>query len=150
MTTPIQTKPLAALDALDLAKQVVAERGEDYVYVNQRGQKAGSVVSEGVGILGTADCSYVHRLPNSELVPGCIVGNVLARWGVSLEVLTSYEACSIGTFGQDAGFADEWATDILAMMQTTQDQGGTWGQALAEGVRRYEQIQEHMKAEAAA
>lgn len=141
MTTPIQTKPLTALAALDLLKQVVTDRGEDYVYVNEKGQQAGQLNSEAGGLkLMTTDCSYVHELPNGELVPGCIAANVFARAGVSLIVLATYEGCSVPVFAEDAGFADEWAADLLGIAQAIQDRGATWGQALAEAVMRYDEI----------
>lgn len=143
MTTPIQT-PLTALVALDLTKQVVAERGDDYVYVNPEGLRAGTLgPPSGPGKpLMTADCSYVHRLANGEVAPGCLAGNVLARAGVSLEVLSTYEGCSVPVFAEDAGFADEEAADVLGVMQAMQDRGASWGLALAEGVMRYEQVME--------
>lgn len=141
MTTPIQTKPLTALDALDLLKQVVTDRGEDYVYVNPLGQRAGSVGQPaGPGKpLMAADCYYVHRTANGEVTPGCIAAQVLVRRGVSLEVLATYEGCSVPVFAEDAGLTDEWAADLLGVAQAAQDQGATWGFALAEAFKRYDE-----------
>lgn len=63
-----------------LLAEAVAERGEEYVYKNERGQD---------GTFG--DCAYVHGSPSGGHSPGCIVGLVLHKAGVPLERLARHE-----------------------------------------------------------
>lgn len=116
---PINVTGSAVLDTL---REVVAER-PDYVYSAPEDQVTESL-----------SCYYVHG-SGSDATPGCVVGHVLNRLGVPLEVLSTYE-------GRDADYvaarvldvSDDWAADAphaLAVAQIEQDRGAAWGKALA-------------------
>jgi hypothetical protein len=113
----------------DAFKAIIEEFGADYVYRKR----------------GLADsCFYVHKTPEGE-VPGCIVGQLLHRLGVPLEVLKKREGRSAwAIFYGDALFdegeadspvrveGDDLARKIQAV-QSAQDHGKTWGEAVKRG-----------------
>jgi hypothetical protein len=89
---------------LDVMAEVVAEYGEDHVYQPPD--------------LDYYKCLYVHHGR-----PSCLLAHVLARLGVPLEVLAGME-------GKDAAVVARkvWGSEASGMLQ---DDGGTWGEALA-------------------
>jgi hypothetical protein len=101
-------------------REVVAERPE-FIY-----QKPPA--SEG----HIAVCRYVHGD-----VPGCLIGHVLHRLGVSLETLSVHEGQPAqylaGTL-DIGGDAVRWA---LGAAQEAQDGGSTWHEALACAEREF-------------
>lgn len=123
-------------DAIKLVNDAIAERGEDYVYPREEGR----------------DCLYVHDEiawdPNEEryvptdgpAVPGCLVGLVLNKAGVSLERLQRHE-------GSDAEAVIEWleadkvleaapkVNQFLYQAQFQQDIGKTWAEARSIAMR---------------
>jgi hypothetical protein len=99
-------------------ENIVAEYGADYVY--QRRQLNGPDPFAPV-------CVYVW---NGE--PDCIAGKVLARMGVSIEKLASYEGSSVSVVAPVVSNLGDAATNVLRVAQVVQDKGGTWGEALAE------------------
>lgn len=137
-TPPAPLKPMDAERALGLLRAVVAEFGPEYVYVNASGQRAGQCH---VGGKTAIDCSYVHGMDN-DLRPGCLVGQVCHRHGVPLVVLQTYEGSAFGTFGEDAGIANEDAQQILHAAQMAQDGGRPWGVALQRAEECWERIKE--------
>lgn len=106
--------------AFELLREVVAEYGAEHVYNKQR------------ALDGRPVCRYVH---GDE--PGCIAGQVYHRAGLSLGQLSSLE----GKTAKFEGFYDMGvepkAAHLLREAQVLQDQGYTWGAALAAGARYY-------------
>ena len=106
--------PLSYDDTLGLLREVIAEKGEDYVYDSP--------------IEPRSRCLYVH-----DGQPGCIVGHVLHRAGVSVEGLAGVEdwtPLDHEVVPQFCGWAAEPALELLAAVQVEQDAGATWGEAL--------------------
>jgi hypothetical protein len=108
---------------VETAKMVVAERGEDYVY-------------EGPGdVRGNGMCRYVYRDQ-----PSCLVGHVLYRLGVPLETLKSADGVSFAATDvcsdllRGSAFDDGEIGDFLDAVQSRQDIGETWGNALQHGL----------------
>lgn len=95
-------------------RAVVAER-PDYVYEE---------------IAGDDSCLYVHNG-----APSCLVGHVLFRLGLPLDVLSENEGGSPGMSVREFGISHR-AADVLDIAQARQDVGESWGDALAaaEGV----------------
>lgn len=146
MTTPIQEiKPLDGATALELLRLAAKEKGEEYVYVNQYGHKAGTVINQD-GM--TADCAYVHERPDGTLVPGCIAADVLHRHGVPLWALRAYESQGVHLFIEEAGWGNYDAGHVLGVAQAAQDMGQPWGFVVAhaetiweEMLKRYEEAE---------
>ncbi|GAA3473847.1 hypothetical protein [Nonomuraea roseola] len=109
-------------EMIDTLKAVVAEK-PDYVY------GAPEHMADGTG-----QCYYVHTDAENEekLAPGCLVGVALNRLGVPLETLQKHEAdnafCVIGRVVE--GISDV-ALEFAHLLQIRQDNGATWGEALA-------------------
>ena len=105
-------------------EEVVAEKGEDYVYPTEAGY---------------GECFY----GNEDGSPSCIVGHVLAKLDpIKYQEFIKFESEENGPFGInengssysfDYPNADEWGSnivEILSIAQTHQDNGATWGEAL--------------------
>jgi hypothetical protein len=122
----------------DLAKQVVGEKSDDFVYVDRGGIKADRY--------GSANCSYVHVHKDFDdltgAVPGCLVGQILHRAGVTIEQLSLGDSYLNGGCSHSA---DELLEDLkradrisyqgsvatfLRDLQDAQDKGKTWHAAL--------------------
>lgn len=110
--------------ARELVSLAIAEKGEDYVYVNERGVSGGA-------------CYNVHTDPDGNLTPGCLVGHALYLGGIPLASMgglrmTSAAGSLLGDL-RDEGLlsrspaAVEWLLDV----QLAQDDGKTWGEAVA-------------------
>ena len=134
-TATAQWSDFVALDeaaqvtkALEIMAEVVTEYGREYVY---RKPAYGS-------------CLYVHtwhRDGKAIDVPGCLIGHVLHRLGVSLAELAATD--SGGTLTNedgdmlDSGISDyghrlglhETTVDVLSRAQGLQDIGYRWGHA---------------------
>lgn len=111
--------------ALALLREVVDEYGHDYVYRQ-----------------------VAHRLPDGRSKPmcvyaddgrpSCLVGHALHRAGVTVAELDRM----LGQIGEDDDELPERVTltglaaEVLAEAQMAQDQGITWGDALAQAVAR--------------
>lgn len=90
----------------------MAEAGEDYLYTSS-----------------LEKCTYVR-----DGEPSCLIGRVLAKHGVPLEVLTEWDECeSSGIAVISPNFIEDRALIILTEVQKRQDQGSTWGAALKAG-----------------
>lgn len=111
---------------IDTIKEVVAEK-PDHVYTTPDHMKDG------------AACYYAHTDPEAGdvLTPGCVVGAALHRLGVPLETLREYESMNAwyvlrhlapGTTDVGRNFASD--------VQGNQDDGETWGAALALAEKR--------------
>lgn len=125
--------------ALDLMAEAVAEKGEDYVY------------SSG----DSRNCAYVHGYKTIEqpneygqdesvtvqdgpLTPGCLVGNVLHRAGIPLELFEELginEDCpadeALSRLAEQGHL--KYTTEAMYALlgaQQLQDRNNTWGVAL--------------------
>jgi hypothetical protein len=108
--------------AVELAREIVAEFGEDYVYPeDHKRHEYGDDDNQGGNML----CVYVH-----EDKPSCIVGQILHKHGVSVEALKAHEFKGARTVSYATAEADEKARFFLTGAQSHQDKGNTWGEAL--------------------
>lgn len=107
--------------AVELAREVVAEFGEDYVYPES------VKVSEYEATPPT--CVYVH-----DDKPSCLVGQILHKYGVSLEALSLNEFRGAWTVSGTLADADDKARFFLSSAQDSQDKGEPWGTAVEFGL----------------
>lgn len=107
--------------AVELAREVVAEFGEEYTYPasHKRAESESSIPS----------CVYVH-----EGCPSCLVGQILHRHGVSLDELAKNEFRGAWFIAEDLAGADAKTRLFLDTVQDKQDGGATWAQAVNNGV----------------
>lgn len=116
------------------AAQAVEDKGADHVsplYFSDKSVDGPMKLSDNedsLRVRGDSLCRYVT--PQGKA--GCIVGQVLDKLGVPLEVLAKQEGKSVnGLLGtremQELVQADEWATKYLCDMQAMQDYGIPWG-----------------------
>ena len=103
-----------------LLAEAVAEKGADYVYTTPDGEQGNEDVSP--------NCFYVHGFQ-----PGCIVGHVLHKAGVSLASLREEESNNasgvLSSLRPDLPY--EPGVDVLLNeAQQAQDQGVPWGEAV--------------------
>jgi hypothetical protein len=110
-------------DVIRTLREVVAER-PDYVYERPAHMHG-----------GLPSCLYVHYTEAGEREPGCIVGQVLHRLGVPLETLERHEGHTAAYVATDAvGSMSDDIARILDTAQYRQDEGKTWGEALADAL----------------
>jgi hypothetical protein len=109
-------------DAIKFAWKAVGEKGDDYVYVNE-------------DIPGSRNCLYVHGRFDRNWRPGCLVGNILHRAGVSLNYMESRGGSASDLLkdlerdeiiGVDSG-----AKSFLVIVQSLQDERIPWKVAIA-------------------
>lgn len=116
-------KKIKGREALRLLKEAMAVQGEDFVYN-----------PDGGGCFYSPPSSMPSSSPKSRT--GCIVGEALKLAGVDVGKLVRDR--SIDDPGQDVllrgqGFAvPRDALLVLGAAQHVQDNGGTWGEAVAE------------------
>lgn len=113
----MDTEP-AAIDlktAFALMKQVVEEVGPDHVYRRQP---------------DVVRCQYVH-----DTEPGCLVGHILHRHGVSLETLARHEGQSAAMFVGTLATGE--AAAMLSHAQSFQDAGLTWSETYRNTLRTF-------------
>lgn len=99
---------------LSTMEEVVAEFGEDYVYV-----EPGDPEDDSYG------CLYAH-----EGGPSCLIAHVLTRLDVPLSELAEYEGNSAIYLAEDLLGLSNSVANVLQAAQSEQDTGGTWGEAL--------------------
>lgn len=109
-------EPLTLDRAVELAREVVAEKGADFVYEEEEGAWGGL---------------YVHAGDK----PGCLVGHILLRHGVPVETLKNYNSMGIAWVADETGVAAAEATNFLESVQGDQDDGHSWGKAVDEAAR---------------
>jgi hypothetical protein len=114
--------------AVELAREVVAEFGEDYLYPEDH--KRGEIERDGI-----SSCVYVH-----DGKPSCLVGQILHKHGVSLEDLAANEFQGAWSVSERYAGADYHAKFFLDVAQGKQDSGMSWGEAVRLAV-------EHVKAQ---
>jgi hypothetical protein len=112
-------KHITTEDALRALEEAVAEKGEDYVYP----------LSNTAADL----CAYTEFNDRDELVPSCLVGNALHRLGVPLEAMAQFNTGhGPKSLAEELGLdGDRAAWLAFRDAQAIQDDGGTWGAALA-------------------
>lgn len=109
-----------------LLREAVTERGKDYVYVSPYTGESGP---------GTV-CYYVHDSRSEDgtpaAAPGCLVGLVLHKAGVSLDDLrgVGFQPADMALEDlRDAGLLtfEPDLTSLLGRVQARQDNGEPWG-----------------------
>lgn len=129
---------LDAATAMRLLEEVVADKGEDYVYEPHP---------------FTYACQYLH-----DDEPGCLVGHVLHRHGVPIEVIRQWEGRTAQYLATGKSLltlssarpeleplADHPAASILIAAQQAQDVSLPWGKALQAARARFEAISTHLE-----
>lgn len=128
MTTAALPEGYQLLDlpeAMRLAAEVIAEVGADHRYFGD---------DENVD---AGDCQYVTE----DREPDCLVGRILHRHGVPIEILTLWEGYSAREMGHGYGrrevptqsLVTDRAAQVLEMMQSRQDDNLAWGRVLEFG-----------------
>lgn len=105
------------------ATEIVAEFGFDHKYA----------VPEDYGV-----CVY-FAAENGEFEPSCLVGHILARYGITYKQLDSRDCNTsniVTVFGQGYVKGDERTRAFLADLQAAQDAGDSWGRALVSALSR--------------
>ena len=101
----------------DMLRTVVAEN-PDFIYEPPGGPDE--------------SCKYVH-----DDAPSCLVGHVMSRLGLPLDILSAREGVSPVQIGGALGISAR-AADALTAAQDWQDQGETWSDARAAAERHWE------------
>lgn len=125
-------------DALSALNDAIMEKGSDFVYVKEveaRDEESGESYKV---------CTYVHPDKEGNLtVPGCLVGNVMARLGVPIEKMAAINdggmsARSLFSYLSDRNIISitEKAAGLLVNAQAHQDNEFTWGEAVFTAVSR--------------
>ncbi len=113
------TKIETVEQALELLEKAVATRGSDFVYQKPEGEDF---------------CKYVK-----DDKPDCLIGVVLSMCGWTNEELKAADGVgSVDAISVDERWADRFgnnAVRVLVAAQTLQDNGNTWGSALASARR---------------
>jgi len=102
--------------AIELLERVVADAGQDYIYPTY-----------------ATSCVYVK-----DGAPSCIVGKALALAGIDLDLIAQLDghndevvsAYAIPTYFPDLVSVE--VAELLQVVQNHQDNGWTWGEALAD------------------
>lgn len=103
---------------LELLREVIAEKGEDFVYE--------PLVDEN----GLSTCRYLDQGQ-----PSCLVGHVLYRAGISPAELAGVEDITPDSSSETwLGWGTPRAIDLLADVQEKQDRHVAWGEALASAI----------------
>lgn len=101
--------------------QILAEFGEDYVYVKPNALDG---------------CRYVHGVYPLEQ-PGCIIGQLLHQLGVPLDALTRHEGKAADVVVKKLFPETDWlVARYLSIIQEEQDSHETWGRAVEYGRMR--------------
>lgn len=118
------SEPITRDDVISALREVVAERGADYLYQAQ-------------GRPG--NCVYVVTNARGDLEPSCIVGHVLYRLGVPLSDMNGLDSDDAEMLSDTLGLnIDPWAVACLQTAQELQDgavdpapgHDHSWGAAL--------------------
>jgi len=115
---------LTLVRAKEIAAEVVAEFGEDYVYPEEH--KAQCINSE------EPACMYVH-----DGKPSCLVAQILVRFGVPVSLLMFWENRGAYVVSQEVTECEDQVASFLSVLQGRQDGGVSWGEALKVANRFY-------------
>lgn len=122
-------------------EEILKDMGSDHVY------RRSPVNSEGYAYGGS--CYYVRR-EEGECCPDCIIGHLLYRLGeLNLEAMYGSSRnsdgiqtlLSLGFFEGEFTYRAKW---FMTVVQNRQDNGATWGNAVAFGRRVTEDVSEEM------
>lgn len=114
----------------ETAAAVVAEYGPEFVY---NPDKTSRCFYSPVKAIRENPAVFKAEPNLPKFHTGCLVGVILDRLGVN-----GHSDSGLGVYGLiqknilDKAFS-KWAQEYLSVLQDTQDQGGTWGEALAAG-----------------
>lgn len=112
------TWPLTVADVRALLVRAIAEKGEDYIYVDPEGRKA--------AVYGVTCVNFAH-----DGSPSCIAGHVYHYAGLTPdEAGRTLTVREVNTMLPNL-FADWDVVRALIAAQVAQDAGWTWGKALA-------------------
>ena len=128
-------KVLTAKKALSLMAQIVLEHGVGHVYQH-------------VDTLQGNGCAYVQAGEDGKDCPSCLIGHVFHRFGVPLEFLKYWNFCGAETMSSKIRNSDslgigvtEAAVDVMLTAQESQDNGESWGVALARAVQVFAELE---------
>lgn len=127
MTTPIDGYPYTDLDLKIIAgiHKAVEDRGRDWIYPRFEQTEDGEEVYNKEWIR-SGTCLYVK----DDLTPACIVGYALVEAGIparDMQVLAEAEELVHAYLSLDVS---ERVTLALDRIQSVQDRGGSWGEAV--------------------
>lgn len=108
-------------------KRIVAEAGDDYVYIPRLVEA--NVWDAGVCV---KVCNYVWLDQ-----PDCLAGRVLHAMGVSVDILRQYEGNGCTAFKSQfwvKAYFEMSTLEVLRTAQIVQDQGQSWGVARDEAL----------------
>lgn len=123
-------------DALSALNDAIVEKGSDFVYVKE--------VEVQDDEDGYKVCTYVHPDAEGNLtVPGCLVGNVMARLGVPIEQMAAinndgFSARVLFSYLSSRSLISitEKAASLLVNAQGQQDHEVSWGESVYTAVGR--------------
>ena len=112
---------ITANDVLNEARDLAEEVGFDFRYTSEGVDKP----ERGM------DCANWHDA-NGEKVPGCIVGTILNRLGVPLDLMNKFDTVGMvrDSIKRDDYIIELQAYKLLKVMQIAQDSGATWWSAV--------------------
>jgi len=118
-------------NVIEALKEAVAEKGEEYVYVNKYGQSA----LDDDGYPSGISCHYLDLDSN----PSCIVGNVLYRLGVPFNEMydNGEDSSALVKRLHQEGVISAVQLGVLPILYTAQgmqDMGATWGVVLEKAI----------------
>lgn len=110
------TRTVTAVEAIAALEAVVAAAGEDFVYPDEDKNEFGT-------------CQYLK----ADGTPSCIAGHVVALLEPEATPLLKHMEGKAATSLNFPGrlYFDPFAAHVLDIAQQEQDQGKTWGEALA-------------------
>lgn len=75
--------------------------------------------------------------------PSCLVGHVLYRAGVTVDLLRllDHQGCPAVALAKEIEYVDPEAALVLDVVQCCQDNGATWGEALGKAREVYERAE---------
>lgn len=119
--------------AVSLAAEAVKERG--WGYVNPSYYFENRIPTDNIVPDGTPRYEGMCRYVSPEGAVGCIVGVILNKAGVDLETLQKHEGDGVWSVLNSLRSEDIFGVDhdtcmFLGDLQSAQDAGRTWGQAL--------------------
>ncbi|GAA1411999.1 hypothetical protein AUR04nite_00280 [Glutamicibacter uratoxydans] len=137
MTTKIED--LRAAQVVEAVRKLAEER-PDFVYADQPERVAFREAHPGM-----KECSYLGAYVPSEIDPtfasyegeGCIVGQALARLGVSRDDLVEVEGESAKYVMVGNSMPLTYEPGWLSVVQSEQDEGRSWAEAVARGDEAY-------------
>jgi hypothetical protein len=109
-----------------LADEAIAEKGEDFIYVDEDGRTPGLNFP-------AVNCQYIHD-KEGDKTPGCIAGHIMVAFGIDPDDIIPHENDDSNNLLwqlDQRGLIDytREADEYLYLLQCRQDNGKTWGEA---------------------